>query len=70
MVQEEDGMKLTHLGTESGDNGCPALYITDRDTYVIQGWRVLDAEALAALDIPDNETAIEVPRALLRHALR
>ena len=61
-------MKLTHLGTESGDNGCPTLYATDRDTYVIQGWKVLDPEALAALDVPDHETAIEVPRALLRHA--
>ena len=61
-------MKLRHLGTESGDNGCPTLYATDRDTYVIQGWKVLDPEALAAMDVPDHETAIEVPRALLRHA--
>jgi hypothetical protein len=61
-------MKLTHLGTESGDNGCPTLYATDRDTYVIQGWKITDPEALAAMDVPDHETAIEVPQALLRHA--
>jgi hypothetical protein len=63
-------MRLTHLGTESGDNGCPSLYATDRGTYVIQGWRVLDAEALGQMDIPDHETAIEVPRTLLSHAPR
>ncbi len=40
-------MKVTFLGKESGDKGCPSLYSTDRDTVLIQGWRVVDAEALA-----------------------
>lgn len=61
-------MKLTHLATESGNTGCPSLYATDRDTFLVQGWRVLDTEALSQLDIPVHETVIEVPRALLeRH---
>lgn len=32
-------MRLTHLGTTSGGGGCPELYETDRDTYVVQGTR-------------------------------
>ena len=64
-------MKLTHLGTESGDTGCPSLYATDQGTFLVQGWRVADAEALAGLDLPDHETVIEVPRELLvRHVPR
>jgi hypothetical protein len=61
-------MKVTFLGKESGDKGCPSLYSTDRDTVLIQGWRVVDAEALAGMEIPDHETVVEVPRALLRFA--
>ncbi len=58
-------MKLTYLGTSSDINGCPTLYATDRDTFVVQGWRLTDPEALAAMDIPDHETAVEIPLALL-----
>ena len=63
-------MKLTFLGTTSSNGGCPTLFATDRDTYVIQGWKVHDPEALAAMEIPDHETAIEVPKALLHFAPR
>lgn len=66
-------MKLTHLGTTSGGGGCPELYLTDRDTYVVQGSRITDPEALAALrarGLPDHETAVEIPRALLSFAPR
>ena len=63
-------MKLTFLGTSSKDGECPTLYATDRGTYVIQGWKVSDPEALAAMDIPERETAIEVPRELLGFAPR
>ncbi|WP_043723244.1 hypothetical protein [Kutzneria sp. 744] len=61
-------MKLTHLATESGKSGCPSFFTTDRGTYVVQGWRIDDAEALAALSergLPDHETAIEIPAALV-----
>lgn len=63
-------MKLTHLGTESGDTGCPSAFATDRGTFVIQGWGVTDPDALAELrkrGLPDHETAVEIPAALLRH---
>jgi hypothetical protein len=63
-------VKLTFLGMSSKDGECPTLYATDRDTYVIQGWKVSDPEALAAMNIPERETAIEVPRELLGFAPR
>lgn len=62
-------MKLTHLATESGKSGCPSFFRTDRGTYVVQGWRIDDTEALAALaerGLPDHETAIEIPAALVQ----
>ena len=61
-------MKLTHLGSTSKNGGCPELYATDHGTYVVQGTRVTDPEALAALrarGLPDHETAVEIPTALL-----
>ena len=61
-------MKLTFLRKTalSGDTNCPALYLTDRGTYVVQGWRVTDPQALAQLDIPDHETVVEVPVDVVR----
>jgi hypothetical protein len=48
---------------------CPALYATDRGTYVIQGKVVTDPAALADLrDLAIDETAFEVPPAVLRLA--
>ena len=61
-------MKLTHLATESGKSGCPSFFATDRGTYVVQGWLIDDAEALAALaerGLPEHEAAIEIPAALV-----
>lgn len=61
-------MKLSHLGTTSKNGGCPELYATDRGTYVVQGTKVTDPEALATLrarGLPDHETAVEIPAALL-----
>jgi hypothetical protein len=63
-------VELTFLGTTSDNGGCPTLYATDRGTFVIQGWKVDDAEALGNMDIPNNETAVEVPRELLNFAPR
>jgi len=62
-------MRLRLLGTSSGHTGCPALYATDRDTYVVQGKLVTDAEAIADLvDVQADEFYVEVPKALLRLA--
>jgi hypothetical protein len=63
-------VKLKLLGTESVHGDCPTLYATDRDTYVVQGLRVVDQEALAAMRVPEHETAVEIPTGLLRFAVQ
>lgn len=63
-------MKLTWLGTESGETGCPSVFATDDGTLVVQGWKVTDPDALATLrerGLPDHEDAVEIPMVLLRH---
>lgn len=64
-------MRLEFLGTTSGGGNCPNLYRTDHGTYVVQGEKVTDPEALATLrerGLPDHETVVEIPAALLRFA--
>lgn len=64
-------MKLTFLGTTSNSGSCPNLYETDRGTYVVQGSKITDPEALAVLHergFPEHETAVEIPRGLLSFA--
>ena len=61
-------MKLTFEGTTSHSGTCPTLYSTDRGTYVVQGDKVTDPEALASLrerGLPEHETAVEIPARLL-----
>jgi len=60
-------MKLTFLGKDSTPNDWPTLYETDRDSYVVQGWIVTDAEALSQMKIPDGETVVEVPKRLMKY---
>jgi len=64
---KEQVMKLRFLGkvTEAGNS--PTLYDTDQDMYLIQGWTVEDPEALSQLALPDGETAVVVPKALMKH---
>lgn len=64
-------MELTFLGTTSGGGNCPNLYATDRGTFIVQGDKVTDPDALATLrarGLPDHETAVEIPAALLHFA--
>ncbi len=61
-------MRLQLLGTESGHTGCPALYATDRGTYVVQGKLVRDPEAIADLVDVRDEFHVEIPKGLLRYA--
>ncbi|HEY7147435.1 MAG TPA: hypothetical protein VH637_24580 [Streptosporangiaceae bacterium] len=62
-------MKIRLLGTDSGKNGCPALYATERGTFVVQGKLVTDEEVIAALvDVREDEFYVEIPRGLLRYA--
>jgi len=60
-------VKLRFLGKDSTPTNSPTLYATDQDSYVVQGWIVTDATTLARLAVPDDETIVEVPAALLDH---
>ncbi|MFF0490030.1 hypothetical protein ACFYTQ_13520 [Nocardia sp. NPDC004068] len=47
-------MRLWFLGKGgSGDRDCPTLYATDRDSYLVQGWKT------------DNPETVEIPHLLL-----
>ena len=50
-------MRLTFLGKNTQGGGSPTLYATDRDTYVVQGWKVHGEPA-----------KVEIPHRLLGHA--
>lgn len=58
-------MRVTKIGGGCEDSTCPTVYATDRDTLVVQGYVVEDAEALAGLNLPAGESAVEIPRSLL-----
>ncbi len=60
-------MRIRFLGKNSVPGDSPTLYATDRDTYVVQGWKVTDPEVLAKLDPPEGEMCVEVPAALFVH---
>jgi hypothetical protein len=63
-------MHLTFLGKDSQPNNSPTLYATDDESFVMQGWIVSDAAALAAANLADDETVVEIPAKLLRYLER
>jgi len=68
-AQPEEPLALEFLGTTSGGGNCPNAYRTNRGTYVVQGYRITDENALRQLHergMPDTETAVEIPAGLLR----
>lgn len=60
-------MRLTFLGKESQPSQSPTLYVSDNDSFIVQGWIVTDPAVLAQLNINDSETVVEVPPGLLAH---
>lgn len=63
-------MTMRFVGTSSGQNGCPTLWVTDRGTLVVQGTTVTDPEALDAMrsrgnGLPGYESAVEIPAELM-----
>jgi len=65
---EERIMRLTFIGKDPDSNptGSPTVYRTDRKTWVVQGWQLTDPEALAQMDIPDGESAVEIPDRMIK----
>jgi hypothetical protein len=67
-------VRLLGKDPESHVENSPTLFATDRTdrtTYIAQGWRVTDPEALAAIGpVPDHETLIEIPEDVLKFYAR
>ncbi|SDH19083.1 hypothetical protein SAMN05216553_117134 [Lentzea fradiae] len=62
-------MKLTLIGGSGCGNGpCPAVYETENDTIVVQGFDV-DAQR-SGLEFPPGESAVEIPRYILERVFR
>jgi hypothetical protein len=65
-------MRARFLGKDpaSQEGQSPTLFATDRTdrvTYIVQGWKVTDPEALADIGtVPDHETLIEIPEDVLK----
>jgi hypothetical protein len=61
-------MRLTLIGKdpESNPTGSPTVYRTDRGSWLVQGWVVTDSEALSQMNIPDGETAVEIPDRIIQ----
>ncbi|MFJ5921113.1 hypothetical protein ACIQF6_00765 [Kitasatospora sp. NPDC092948] len=62
-------MALHKLGQDpnSPEGKSPTVYFDDTTgNYILQGWKVLDPERLAQMDIPGHETVIEFPRRMMR----
>ena len=61
-------MRLTFIGKDPDSNptGSLTVYRTDRKTWVVQGWQLTDPEALAQMDIPDGEGAVEIPDRMIK----
>jgi hypothetical protein len=60
-------MEIALVAKDPGSepSGSPTLYRTDRESWVVQGWKVTDAAVLSAMEIPDGETCVEIPDRLV-----
>ena len=60
-------MRLTFIGKDPDSNptGSPTVYRTDRESWVVEGWMVTDLDALAQVNIPAGETAVEIPDTMI-----
>jgi hypothetical protein len=69
--QEDPLMRVRFLGKDpdSQVENSPTLFATDRTdrvTYIVQGWKVTDSQALADIGpVPEHETLIEIPEDVL-----
>lgn len=62
-------MALHKLGQDpnSPEGKSPTVYFDDvTGNYLLQGWKVLDQERLAQMEIPGHETVIEFPRRMMQ----
>jgi hypothetical protein len=56
-------MRLTFLGKETQGGGSPTLFVTDRNSYVVQGWKV--SERPSSVEIPQRLVGYLAPNTRL-----
>ncbi|MFI1835971.1 hypothetical protein [Streptomyces olivaceoviridis] len=62
-------MALIKLGQdpESPDGKSPTIYLDDEtDTYLVQGWKVVDDERRSQMDLPGHEDVVEIPKRMMQ----
>ncbi|OLZ71365.1 hypothetical protein AV521_10400 [Streptomyces sp. IMTB 2501] len=65
-------MTLRKLGKdpESPEGKSPTVYLDDeKDTYLVQGWKVTDEDRRSQLDLPGHEDVVEIPRRMAQFFL-
>ncbi len=69
-------MRAQFIGKDpqSPDKSSPTLFATDRadrKTFLVQGWKITDRDALSDVgEIPDHEGIVEVPVEILEMYLQ
>lgn len=61
-------MALVFLGKDPGSphGDSPTIY-DNGDSYVVQGWRIIDPTVLAELgELPPHETVVEIPKRMMQ----
>lgn len=62
-------MRLRQIGGSGCGNGpCPAVFETENNTIIVQGFHV-EPDAMG-LHLPPGESAVEIPRYILEQAIR
>ncbi|GAA2055311.1 hypothetical protein GCM10009800_50610 [Nocardiopsis rhodophaea] len=59
-------LRLKRIDGTCRNGTCPTIYATDRGTYVVQGYVVRQGELAGQLNIPEGESAVEIPAELFR----
>ena len=60
-------MEIKHRGgPRTPSNDCPAVYESDRGTYLVQGYRVPTEYIDRVQNLSENETVVEIPAHLVK----
>ncbi|MEV0275925.1 hypothetical protein AB0I22_05990 [Streptomyces sp. NPDC050610] len=55
-------MKLRQVASDWDDGPCPTVRTVEGAEHIlVQDFKVEDAETLATMELPDNETAVSIP---------
>lgn len=58
-----DGLEVLAASAGCSGKSCPTIYRKDEDTLIVQGY---SSDNLFSTDLPDGESAVAIPIALLR----